>query len=37
MLRILARWLVLSVPFGIAVGKFIKAGKGPTLPDRDQR
>ena len=37
MLRFLARWLMLSIPFGIAIGKFIKAGRGPRGPDRDQQ
>lgn len=32
-LRFLRNWLLLSVPFGIFVGKFIKAGRGPNPQD----
>jgi len=36
-LRFVRGWLLLSVPVGIAAGKFIKAGKGPPLRDEDRR
>ncbi|MDP4004430.1 hypothetical protein [Methylobacterium sp. NEAU K] len=35
-LRFLRNWFLLSIPVGLFVGKFIKAGKGPLLRD-DER
>ncbi|GJE52544.1 hypothetical protein GOFOIKOB_5617 [Methylobacterium tardum] len=32
-LRFLRNWLLLSIPIGLFVGRFIKAGKGPPLRD----
>lgn len=37
LLRFLRDWFLLSIPVGIFVGKFIKAGRGPDLPDDDRR
>lgn len=34
-LRFLRTWFLLSIPVGVFVGKFIKAGKG--LPLRDDK
>jgi hypothetical protein len=36
-LRILRAWLVLSIPLGLLVGRFIRAGKGPRLRDDERR
>ena len=32
-LRFLRNWLLLSIPFGVFVGKFIKAGRGSEPED----
>ncbi|GJD93436.1 hypothetical protein OCOJLMKI_0630 [Methylobacterium iners] len=37
MIKFLLRWAVLSIPLGIAIGKFIKAGKGPSPRDPERR
>ncbi len=31
-LKFLGGWLLLSLPFGVLIGKFIKAGRGPSAP-----
>ncbi|WP_280141627.1 hypothetical protein [Methylobacterium sp. Leaf361] len=36
-LRFVRGWLLVSIPVGIAVGKFIKAGKGPPMRDDERR
>jgi hypothetical protein len=36
-LRFLRTWFLMSIPLGLFVGKFIKAGKGPSLPDNERR
>lgn len=35
-LKFLGGWLLLSLPFGILVGKFIKAGRGPSAPGEEE-
>lgn len=32
--RFLRTWFLVSVPLGLLVGRFIKAGKGPTRENR---
>ena len=36
-LRFLRGWFLLSIPLGLFVGRFIKAGKGPPLPADERR
>ncbi|CAA2155557.1 MULTISPECIES: hypothetical protein [Methylobacterium] len=36
-LRFLRNWFLLSIPVGLFVGRFIKAGKGPPLRDDERR
>lgn len=36
-LRFLRNWFLLSIPVGLFVGRFIKAGKGPPLPKDESR
>ncbi len=36
-LRFLRGWFLVSIPLGLVVGRFIKAGKGPPLPGDDSR
>jgi hypothetical protein len=35
--RVLRTWFVLSLPLGLFVGRFIRAGKGPRLRDDERR
>ncbi|SDN14296.1 hypothetical protein SAMN05216360_10630 [Methylobacterium phyllostachyos] len=30
-LRVLRTWFLVSIPLGLLIGKFIKAGKGPPM------
>lgn len=36
-LRILRTWFLVSVPVGLFVGRFIKAGKGPPVRRDEHR
>jgi hypothetical protein len=36
-MRFLRSWFLMSIPLGLFVGRFIKAGKGLPLRDRDRR
>ena len=36
-LRFLRTWFLVSIPLGLFVGKFIKAGKGPSAQGDDRR
>jgi hypothetical protein len=36
-LRFLRTWFLVSIPVGLFVGKFIKAGKGPVPRDDARR
>ncbi|WP_281408650.1 MULTISPECIES: hypothetical protein [unclassified Methylobacterium] len=36
-LRFLRNWFLLSIPVGLFVGRFIKAGKGPPMPKDERR
>ena len=36
-LRFLRTWFLVSVPLGLVVGKFIKAGKGPPTRGDEPR
>jgi len=36
-LRILRVWFLVSVPLGLIVGRFIKAGKGPPMRQENDR
>lgn len=33
-LRFLRTWFLVSIPLGLLIGRFIKAGKGPQREDR---
>lgn len=35
-LRVLRTWFLVSVPLGLFVGRFIKAGKGPPIRGEDR-
>ncbi len=35
--RFLRTWFLLSVPLGLFIGRFIKAGKGPDLRNDHRR
>lgn len=37
MLRFLGRWFAFSVISGLLLGRFMRAGKGPALPDDERR
>ncbi|AIQ93961.1 protein of unassigned function [Methylobacterium oryzae CBMB20] len=36
-LRFLRIWLLISIPLGLLVGRFIKVGKGPPSPGKGPR
>jgi hypothetical protein len=36
-LRFLRIWLLISIPLGLSVGRFIKVGKGPPSPGKGPR
>ena len=36
-LRFLRGWFLLSIPVGLFVGRYMKAGKGPPLKDDERR